>query len=152
MLLRPILQKKKKNPIDAVMVQQAKYYSKRINFTETNAWEMIEESKRVLQITIAYYLSQMSPWLTVQCNGDLPKHTKNVTCCRPSHSAQRFQLFNQEKNKWKGYKDLHLLAKPGWELTPAPITDSRHRLHYSVRFLKAGIAPILFTNMSPRPK
>ena len=57
MLLRPILQKKKKNPIDAVMVQQAKYYSKRINFTETNAWEMIEESKRVLQITIAYYLS-----------------------------------------------------------------------------------------------
>ena len=39
------------------MVQQAIYYSKRINFTETNAWKMIEEPKRVLQITIAYYLS-----------------------------------------------------------------------------------------------
>ena len=144
------------------MVQQAKYYSKRINFTETNAWEMIEESKRVLQITIAYYLSPnlSEKRFLEKCHlGSRSNATviyqntqKNVTCCRPSHSAQRFQLFNQEKNKWKGYKDLHLLAKPGWELTPAPITDSRHRLHYSVRFLKAGIAPILFTNMSPRPK
>lgn len=44
---------------------------------------MMEESKQVLQMTM--YLSpnlwkqvptEMSPWLTVQCNGDLPKKQK----------------------------------------------------------------------------
>lgn len=64
-------------------------------------------------VTLAH--GPMQRWFT-------KKQKKNVTCCRPSHSAQRFQLFNQEKNQWKWYKDLHLSAKPGWELTPAPIT------------------------------
>lgn len=49
MFLKPVLPKK---PIDVVMVQQAKYYSEGVNFTKTNALEMMEESKQVLQMTM----------------------------------------------------------------------------------------------------
>ena len=114
-----------------IMVQHAKYYSERINFTKTNAWEMMEESKQVLQMTM--YLSpnlllkqvpeEMSPWLTAQCNGDLPKKNRKKSHMLLAKSlCLGFQLFNQENNQWRGYKYLRLLAKLGWERTPAPIT------------------------------
>lgn len=87
------------------MVQQAKYYSEGVNFTKTNALEMMEESKQVLQMTM--HLSpnllwkqvpgEMSPWLTVQCNGDLPKNKKNVTCCWLSYSAPGFNSSTKER-------------------------------------------------------
>lgn len=99
MFLKPVLPKK---PIDVVMVQQAKYYSEGINFTKTNALELMEESKQVLQMTM--HLSpnllwkqvpgEMSPWLTVQCNGDLPKNKKKCHMLLAKSLRSGFQLFN----------------------------------------------------------
>ena len=145
-----------------IMVQHAKYYSERINFTKTNAWEMMEESKQVLQMTM--YLSpnlllkqvpeEMSPWLTAQCNGDLPKKTeKKVTCCWLSHSAWGF---NSSTKKTISEEDTSTCASwESWDESgpqlPSP-PDSSYLSPLQCKGLESRHCPHLAHQHTPRTK
>lgn len=96
---------------------------------------------------------EMSPWLTVQCNSDLPKNKKKCHMLPAKSLCSGVSTLQPRKESVKRIQGPAPLGKDGMRADPSSHhPDSRDLLHYSVRVLKAGIAPILFTNLSPRPK